>query len=294
MPEPQTTGQSGVVWAALEVAGRVAKVDARRGRVLDKFTVRGRPHNLNVAPDGTVIATLQRAGLISMIRGGRVRHVTLGGSPHDVKAAGGLVVVANEGAARLDLLTLGGRNAGAIPLRADPHDVAVSPNGKLSWVTLDGSDDIAVVSLGRRRVLRYISTGKRPHDLLFTPDGRRVWVTDWVDGIHVFSRRGSLLRTIRQGVEAHHLAFTPDGRQAWISDNGARGVLIVSTSRFRVIAKRPVGGAPHHVTITPNGERAVVTNHDRGTLVVFDVGSRRRLKVIPVGAGPHGVWAAPT
>jgi DNA-binding beta-propeller fold protein YncE len=158
------------------------------------------------------------------------------------------VVVANEGAARLDLVTLGARVAGVIPLKADPHDVAVSPDGKLSWVTLDGTDDIAVVSLRRRKVIRYFSTGERPHDLLFTPDGRRVWVTDWVDGIHVFSRRGNLLRTIPRGVEPHHLAFSPDGRQVWITDHGVNRVLILighTTPGDRHETHRR-SAAPHH------------------------------------------------
>ena len=287
----QTTDEPLTVWVASETAGRVSEVDVRAGRVTRRFDVRGGPHNLTVARDGTVITTLQGSGLIAIIREGEVRHVSLGGSPHDVKVAGRFAFVANEGAARLDVVTLGGKVDGAIALKADPHDLSISPTGKLAWVTLDGTDEIAVVDLGRRTVLRYLSTGERPHDLAFAPDGRRVWVTDWESGIHVFSRKGSLIKSIPRGNEPHHLAFTPDGRQAWITDHGANRVLVISTHRLRVLDSKAIGGAPHHVAIT-DGE-AAVANHDQGMVVVFDIDTHRKLDTIKVGAGPHGVWPDP-
>ena len=284
---------SNIVWVAAEIGRRVVQVNVDDGRLLETFAVRGRPHNLTVAADGTVIVTLQRAGRIAIIRGDRIRHVRLGGSPHDVKIAGRMAVVTNEGAARLDLVTLRGRVEARIPLRANPHDVAVSPAGTVAWGTLDGTDEIAVVSLRRREVLRYFSTGERPHDVLFAPDGRRVWITDWDDGIHVYSRGGALVKTIPRGAEPHHLAFTPDGDQVWITDHGSDRVLILSTRALRPVAGSSIGGAPHHLAITPDGKRAVIANHDRGTLVVFDVATRRPIGTIAVGAGPHGVWAVP-
>jgi len=131
-------------------------------------------------------------------------------------------VVTNEGASRLDRVSVrSGRVRRAIPLKTNPHDLAISPGGNRAWVTLDGTDDIAIVNLLRKRVRRYLSTGKSPHDVLFAPGGRRVWVTDWRGSVHVFSRKGELLTSINRGVELHHLVFTRDGRQAWVTDGGA-------------------------------------------------------------------------
>jgi YVTN family beta-propeller protein len=282
---------STVVWVAADVGGRVIKVDIRNRRVLSSFNVRGNPHNVTVAPDGTVIATLQRTGRVAMIRDGHVRHVHLGGSPHDVKAGRRVAVVANEGARRLDLVSLTGRRMGSIPLKAHPHDVALAPEGGVAWATLNWTDDIAVVSLERKRVVRYLSTGVRPHNIVVTPDGRRVWVTDWEDGVHVFSREGRLIKTIPQGTELQHVAFSPDGREAWITAHGNDSVLIFSVEARRLIGTRRIEGEPHDVAITAAGECAIVADHDQGTIVLFDVETRRQVATIPVGAGPHGVWA---
>lgn len=281
-----------IVWVSVEDDGRVVAVDLRARKVIRRFRVSGTPHNLTVSGN-TVAVALQDSGRLALIRDRKVREVELGGSPHDVKAAGDLLVVANEGAARLDLVSIAGDRLGAIALKANPHDLAIAPGGRIAWVTLDGSDEMALVHLGRRTVLRYVPTGRRPHDLLFTPDGR-LWVTDWDGGLHVF-RRGRLLQTIPTGVEAHHLAFTPGGgrRQVWLTDHGAHQVFVIDARSLEVVAELDTGGAPHHVAITPDGRWAVVVDHDHGRVLVFRASTHRMVARISVGAGPHGVWAAP-
>ncbi|MGH2807890.1 MAG: YncE family protein [Actinomycetota bacterium] len=221
-----------------------------------------------------------------------MRHVYLGGSPHDVKITGWRIVVANQTANRLQLVTLSGERRGEVLLSHDPHDVAVAPNGYVAWATLEGSDRLARVHLRKKRVLRYVATGKRPHDILFSPSGR-MWVTDWGGAIHVFSRKGRHIRSRPLGEEAHHLAFTPDGEQVWVTDHGAHRVFVLSTRSLKIVKRFRIRGAPHHVTITRDGRRAVVADHDTGRLIVYRVATLTRVAKIPVGAGPHGVWNAP-
>lgn len=299
-PTGSTTGGSSaggagtrqIVWVSVEDAQRVAKVDLVGGHVLRRFEVPGRPHNITVNRAGTVAAALWNAGRIAVIRRGLLEVVYLGGAPHDVKMGGGRIVVANQGAARLDLVSFRGEPRRRIGLKANPHDVAVGPRGHIAWATLEGSDDIAVVNLDKKRVRRYLSTGKSPHDLLFSPDGR-IWVTDWNGAVHVFSRRGRLLMSRSLGVEAHHLAFTPDGDQVWITDHEAHKVFVLGTRRMRVLERIGIRGAPHHVSVTPDGTRAVVADHERGLLVVYRISTRNRIDKIAVGPGPHGVWSKP-
>lgn len=295
LTQPRTSGVRScgcrVVWVALEDAHKIARVSLESRRVR-KRRVPGRPHNLTIAPTGRVVATaLWNAGRISILRDGRVRNRYLGGAPHDVKIGGGRIVVANQTEARIDLLTIRGLRRGSVSLKADPHDVALTPDGRRAWVTLEGSDDLAVVKL-RKRSVRYVSTGRSPHDLLFSPDGT-LWVTDWDGAIHVFSQKGKLLKSRPLGVEAHHLAVTPNGRWVWITDHGAHRVYVVGTRGYKIKKRFAVSGAPHHVAVTPDGSRAAVADHDRGRLIVFNVRKLRRAFSLKVGAGPHGVWAVP-
>jgi sugar lactone lactonase YvrE len=291
-PRKRQSKPRALVWVGLEDADEVALVDIDRGRVLARRAAPGGPHNVTVASDGSAAATLYGSDRVVLVRpGGRAHFVELGGRPHDVKAAGRLFVVANEAGRRLDFIEHG-KYLASVPLDAEPHDLAIAPGGKTAWATLNDSDELAIVDLRAREVVRYLSTGFRPHDILFAPDGR-LWVTDWQGPVHVFDGRGRLQGSIPLGQESHHLAFTPDGRQAWISDHAAGRVFVVDARRLALIAQLPIPGGPHHVAITPDGRFAAVADHEGGAIVVYDVKRRSRIAEIEVGAGPHGVWTAP-
>jgi len=168
-----------LVWVALEDADQIALVNVRTGEVLRREVTPGGPHNITVASDRTVAVALWDTDRIAILRPGAAdpRFVNLGGAPHDLKVRRSMIVVANQGATHVDRVWL---RSGALPrigLKAHPHDLAISPNGRRAWVSLEASDDLAVVGLDDRTV-RYVSTGVRPHDLLFAPHGR-LWVTDW-------------------------------------------------------------------------------------------------------------------
>jgi DNA-binding beta-propeller fold protein YncE len=280
-----------LVWVGVEDADEVALVDIRSGKVVARHDTPGGPHNVTVADDGTAAAALYASDRLALIRRRNVQLLELGGTPHDVKATGDLFAVANEAARRIDLIRRG-RQSGSIGLKAEPHDLALAPGGERAWVTLNGTDELAIVDLRARRVVRYFNTAGRPHDILFAPDGR-VWVTDWSGPVHVFDRQGRLQGRVALARESHHLAFTPDGRQAWITDHAARRIFVVDARRLERIASLPMRGAPHHVAITPSGTLAAVADHDNGTLAVYDVRRRALVRTVRVGAGPHGVWAVP-
>jgi DNA-binding beta-propeller fold protein YncE len=281
-----------IVWVAVEGAGLLAEVNVGSGRVLRRIEVSGQPHNITVA-GRTVVASLPDSGRVAVVGRGGVEEIVLGGSPHDAKPAGEHIVVTNEGAGRLDFVSRSGQRRGSIPLRADPHDVAVAPNGRVGWVSLDGDDALAVVDLRRREVRRYVRTGEQPHDLLFPPGGGRLWVTDWSGVLHILTQRGRIARTLAVGEETHHLTFEPEGVRGWVTDNGTRRLLAIDTERLRVVEEASTGGAPHHVAVTADGRWVVVVDNTNGRLIRYRASDGRRAGTIAVGAGPHGVWAVP-
>jgi DNA-binding beta-propeller fold protein YncE len=288
---PRERRSPALVWTAAEAGGSLVEVNTATGRVLRRRPTDGGPHNMTVGPSGTVVAGLYASNRIAIVRDGRLSTVTLGGRPHDVKIAGGTIVVANEGAGRLDLVSPAGRPMGRIALAANPHDLAIAPGGRIAWVTLDGDDRLAAVNL-RTRSVRYVATGRSPHDLLFSPDAR-LFVTDWNGALYVFSRSGVELDGRSLGREAHHLAFTPDGGEVWITDNSLQVIFVLDAQTLQIVARLRTPGAPHHITVTTDGRLAVVADNTHGSLLIYRVSTRRLVRTIQVGAGAHGVWAAP-
>lgn len=285
-PPPRDTAGA---WVAVEDAGRVVRVDLADGRVTARHRVGPGPHNLTVAGDGTVAACLYGGRSLAIVADGEVRRVTLGGRPHDVKAAGDRFVVTNEAGRRIDVVSRTGEPIARIDLDAEPHDLAVTPDGSAAWVTLNDTDRIVRVDIDARRVTDRVATGQRPHDIRIGADGR-IWLTDWRGPLHVLDPSGRLRRTLRLGREAHHLALTPDGTELWLVDHALRRLFVVDTADVEVVGRAEVPGAPHHVAITASGRLAAVADHTNGTVAVYDTASRELLRTIPVGPGPHGVW----
>jgi YVTN family beta-propeller protein len=270
---------------------RTVLLDLDAGEIVEDHATPGGPHNVTVAADGTAAAALYATTDLAVLADGKATTVTLGGTPHDVKATDEWFIVANEAGQRLDYVSLDGEPGPSVPLRGEPHDLAINPDGQTAWVTLNRLDELAVVDLDAAEVDRYVSTGHAPHDLLFAPDGR-LWVTDWT-GLLLVLDGDEVVETRELGVEAHHLAFSPDGAEAWITDHGTNELFVLDAATVQVRETIALPGAPHHVAVTADGALAAVADHTNGRLLVYDTATREQVDAIDVGPGPHGVWAVP-
>ena len=287
-PAPQPAR---LVWVGVEDDDRTVLLDLDAGEIVEDHATPGGPHNVTVAPDGTAAAALYATTDLAVIADGEATTVTLGDTPHDVKATDEWFIVANEAGQRLDYVSLDGEPGPSVSLRGEPHDLAINPDGQTAWVTLNRLDELAVVDLDAAEVVRYVSTGHAPHDLLFARDGR-LWVTDWT-GLVLVLDGDEVVEARELGVEAHHLAFTPDGAAAWITDHGTNELFMLDAATVQVRETIGLPGAPHHVAISADGALAAVADHTNGRLLVYDTATREQVDAIHVGPGPHGVWAVP-
>ena len=149
----------------------------------------------------------------------------------------------------------------------DPHEVAVSPDGR--WgVAADFGDyqgdykfngrKLAVFDLRQKRLARVIDLGNYhgPHDLVFTAPNRLIVTTQTSQHVvEVNVAEGRVLgATETRAKGSHTLAVTADGRTAFTANEPEGSVSRMDLGRRAFVAKHTVGtGSTEGIAVTPDG-----------------------------------------
>jgi YVTN family beta-propeller protein len=167
------------------------------------------------------------------------------------------------------------RKVGSVAVGRGPHNVQVSPDGRLAWVTNNGAKPAEQPA--------HQGMAKSDHEA--TATAGEVWAIDTAtDGV---------VAKVPVGMHPAHVVLTPDGRFAYVTNGGENTVSVVDTSAQRVVATIAVGAYPHGVRISPDGTQAYVANLKGGTVSVIDTQTRKEVARIAAGKGPAQVGFTP-
>ena len=232
-----------------------------------------------------------------------------------VADGGAGAVVVSVGAAELGgpqavlgtLATPGAHGGGAI-------EVAVSPDGRYAFVSLETADQIAVFNLAKALASGFgpdayvgsIPTQIAPVGLAFSPDGR--WLYSTSEGqsraamatgsgtlalISVSRAKsdpgGSVVARVTAGCDPVRVITSADGSVVWVTARGSNALLAFSAARLRtkpgdaLLADVRVGEAPVGLALVRGGTMVVVADSDRFN----SAGQHASLAVVDVaGASP--------
>ena len=162
---------------------------------------------------------------------------------------------------RVGVVELASGSVTLLDTGANAHDVTLSPDGKVAWVTNSGFTHLPdarvdVIDVQTRKLLGSLTVGKYP---FHSPKRGR-------DGNAVPATAGEM----------------------WFSDHGLKSIVAVSLADRRVVATVPVGVEPYHVAATAGGT-LFVANHTSNTVTIVDGPGRRVLGQLKVGPRPHGL-----
>jgi DNA-binding beta-propeller fold protein YncE len=221
------------------------------------------------APQALVAAERQNRLVVVDLPSGRIaREVPLPADPEDIATnggTGGLVIVVSSRAGKVTVLdrttlrvlrTFGGF--------AEPHIVAVSPDGQRAYITDDSSGTLTAIRLSDMRVTSKLYVGLGAHHLTFSPDQQRAWVAlgESASQITILNTsnpdRPRVIGHFTPGFPAHDLAFSPNGRQIWISSSIGPDVTVFSVGDHRVLFRVPGGPPPQHLAF--EGPHAYITS----------------------------------
>jgi YVTN family beta-propeller protein len=204
----------------------------------------------------------------------------------------GRLLVVNKGESTLSVVDVrGGSEITRIPTGYAPHEVAVSPDGRLAVVTNYGTGErpgntLTVVDLATLAVAGTIDLGEqtRPHGIAWHPDGRRVAVTTEGNGtltiVDVAQRR--VEAAIPTGARvSHEVAITPDGQRAFVANIGSGSVTVIDLPSASVIRSIPTGVGAEGVAVSPDGSEVWVSNRGENTVTVLDARTLEVLATVP-------------
>jgi DNA-binding beta-propeller fold protein YncE len=198
--------------------------------------------------------------------------------------------------------------------------VAVSPDGRFAFVTLQYSGRVAVFGLGQALtdgfgpadLVGQIPVGANPIGITASPGGRYLYVASGLATPTHKSGNGSLtvinlrkaetspgtsvMRTVGAGCGPDRVAVAADGKTVWVSVGGGNAVVAFSAARLlrrprhALVARVAVGQVPLGLVLVNGGSRLIVADSNRdgppgaaGNLAVIDV--RRALAGRPALTG---------
>jgi len=225
------------------------------------------PHEVAVSPDGRLAMTGEYGP-----NNAPGRHVVL------IDIVGARIV------GRLDL----GPNS-------RPHSIQFHPDGEHAIVTMQDSDQIAVLNLDPLEVVRKYPTGGREgHMVRLSPDASRAYVTSrgaqgTLSVIFLEENRPPVV--IDTGLGAEGLSVTPDGREVWVANRQLETISVIDTAKLEVVAEIPSRPYAGRVDIGRNG-LAVAPNGGGGGepvpqfLRMFDVARHTVVGEVPLADTP--------
>ncbi|MGH6838941.1 MAG: beta-propeller fold lactonase family protein [Methylocella sp.] len=192
-----------------------------------------------------------------------------------------------------------------VPFRGDfVPGVAVSPDGKFLYFTIDGAvGTVLRFDLATNTEGDGISLGanEEPIGVAITPDGKHVYAT--TEGPYnvavIDTATFTLATTVNVPLGAGSVAVTPDGKHVYVTSTsftslGSNNVSVIDTATNTVEPTViTVGTNPVAIAVTPDGKRAFVANESSNTVSVIETAANKVLATVPVGNSPNGVAVTP-
>ncbi len=217
--------------------------------------------------------------------------------------AQGTLVVLNKAEASASIIDRdSGKEIARVETGAGPHEVAISPDGRMAVVADYGQrspgSTLSLIDLMTRKRVDTIELGNntRPHGIVFTPDGKKVVVT--TEG----SRR--LLVVDIEGREmvgsfgtkanvSHMVAISPNASHAFVANIGSGTCTVINLDRGEYVTAVRTGEGAEGVAVHPDATEVWVTNRAADTVSVIETRTFTVTDTLTCGSFPIRVQFTP-
>ena len=198
----------------------------------------------------------------------------------------------------VDIYHYDGQNftvAKRIPIEQTPSHMTFSPDGRIVFVTLQGTGELAAIDVPTQTILWKLHVGNTPAGLWMTPAGQYLLVgmTGEDDVAVVDWRKRKVVKRIKTGEGAHNFRSLDDGRHVAVSNRVASTISIIDYDTLTKVGDI-TGLLPGPDDMELSGDRRFlwVTFRFAKHVGVIDLTTRKLVDTMAVGRSPHGIYFA--
>lgn len=218
-------------------------------------------------------------------------------------ADSGTLLVLNKSDNTVSLISMATKTAVAtIPTGAGPHEVAVSPNGKIAVIANYGTQQapgssLTVIDVAAKKTLKTIDLGeyRRPHgiewlrgnEIVVTAEGNKALLI-----VDIESGKVAAAVTTDQNV-SHMVVLARRSNKAFVANIGSGTVTVIDLKTRKKLADLQTGAGAEGIDISPDQKEVWVTNRAANTVSVIDVSTLKVLATLESKDFPIRVKFAP-
>jgi YVTN family beta-propeller protein len=218
-------------------------------------------------------------------------------------AQGSTLVVANKAEATASLIDLAsGAVVATLPTDDGPHEVGISPDGRLALVTNYGQrgqagHSLTLIDVPNATVLKKIELADhtRPHGVEWLDDRHAaVTVEDSKALIVIDVETGAIVQTIGTDQDVTHMvALAPASQRAYTANIGSGSITVIDLARGERERSIPTGAGAEGIAVAGSGTQIWVTNREDDTVTVLDADTYETVKEMSSKGFPIRATATP-
>jgi YVTN family beta-propeller protein len=210
--------------------------------------------------------------------------------PEVVADSGRLIVLNKDEHTVMFVGCAAGEVLATIEVARDPHEVAVTPDGAISYVVSSVGERVAIIDNGSMTVRETFTHPEFafPHHVDFDADGNLWLASTLANKVFVFSRPDHApLAVIPTGQHSSHmLAFTPDRSRVYVPNIRSNSLTLIDAAERRVLRHVLVGKGPEGVAVHPSGAFLYVAAQHEDVVEVISTQTHELLAREGVGSMP--------
>ena len=295
------------IFVSNENSDTIAVLDLNTKELIKTIKTGGRPRDLKFNKDfSRLYAVVSEENHILEIDTKKieiVRTINTGDDPEifDIDVENKIIAVSNEDDNELTIIDLETKKIveSIKDVGVEPEGVNFTPDGKLVYVTSEGTSSILIIDPWKREILNEILVGNRPRRGIFVNNGTEYWVSNELSGtvsvIDTFKQE--IRKTINFSVDGIRdqqitpvdFAYAVKKNLVFVTLGNANHVAAVDATSYEVkkyiLAGKRVWGAD----ISTDEKELIVTNGNSDDISIIDVERFVTVKDIPTGKTPHTV-----